>query len=51
MLLEGTNHMLSNVVITREEMIKKLDNLVDNKAPGVGGICTKGVNGMCLLFK
>jgi hypothetical protein len=38
MLLEGNNHMLSNVVITREEIIKRLRNLVVNKAPGVDGI-------------
>lgn len=36
-LLEGNNHMLSNIVKTREEIIKRLRNLVVNKAPAVDG--------------
>jgi hypothetical protein len=51
MLLEENNHMLSNVVTTREEIIKRLRNLVVNKAPGEDGIVPKGYNGVCLLFK
>lgn len=38
MLLEGSNHMLCNLVITRQELIKRFSKLAVNKASAVDGV-------------